>query len=226
LNRSVNFFVILFTIMIFSLQACAKDSSLKTDKQKVSYSIGQQIGQNMKAQGLDIDVDALSMSLSDALEGRESRLSEEEMRSAMQSMQEEMRKKQMEATSQNKGIGEGYLAENKKKKGVQVTASGIQYEILTKGNGKSPKKTDRVKVHYKGTLIDGTEFDSSYKRNQPAEFSVSGVIAGWTEALQLMKVGAKWRLHIPSHLAYGERGRPSIPPNSVLIFEVELLEIL
>lgn len=126
---------------------------------------------------------------------------------------------------ENKKEGEAFLAKNKERKGVKTTASGLQYEVLQKGKGASPTPSDKVTVHYKGNLIDGSTFDSSYDRGQPATFSVGGVIKGWTEALQLMKIGAKWKLFIPPNLAYGERGRPSIPPNATLIFEVELISI-
>ena len=140
-------------------------------------------------------------------------------------MQTQAMQKQMLDSQQNKTQGDKFLTENKARKGVQVTKSGLQYEVLQAGKGPSPKATDQVKVHYRGTLTNGTEFDSSYKRNQPAVFPVNGVIQGWVEALQMMNAGAKWKLVIPSNLAYGERGRPSIPPNSVLVFEVELLAI-
>ncbi len=136
-----------------------------------------------------------------------------------------MIKKQMEKASENSKIGEEYLKKNREKEGVKVTASGLQYKVLKEGTGISPKATDFVKVHYRGTLIDGTEFDSSYKRNQPAEFQLNQVIPGWTEGLQLMKVGSKFQLTIPSSLGYGERGNQSIPGNSVLLFDVELLDV-
>jgi len=210
------------------LMACTAGSQkveLKTDDQKVSYTIGQQIGSGIKAQKLPIDVDVLAASIKDVLGGKPSRLSQEEQQATMMRMQQKMQETQTGEGKENKAKADKFLAENKGKKGVKATASGLQYEVITEGKGASPKATSTVKVHYRGTLLDGTEFDSSIKRGTPAEFPVNGVIKGWTEALQLMKVGSKWKLTIPPDLAYGEQGRPSIPPNSLLQFEVELLEI-
>ncbi len=204
----------------------AKDAVLQTDDQKASYAIGQQIGQNMKTQGVSVDVDVLSMSIADVLAGKPSRLSPQEMQDALQKLQARMMAEEQKKGQKNKEEGDKFLAANKKKTGVKTTASGLQYETLKKGMGPLPKATDKVKVHYQGTLLDGTEFDSSYKRNQPAEFPLNAVIKGWTEGLQLMPVGSKYKFYIPSDLAYGPQGRPGIPPNSVLIFEVELLDIL
>ncbi len=204
---------------------CNKKVDVKTDKEKMSYTIGQQIGRQIKAQGMDVDANVLAASISDVVANKESRLKPEEMQAVMMKAQEAAMAKQQEAGKENQAKGEKFLADNKAKAGVKVTASGLQYETITEGNGKSPKATDTVEVHYKGTLIDGTEFDSSYKRGQPAQFPLNGVIKGWTEGLQLMKVGGKNRLFVPSELAYGPQGRPGIPPNSVLVFEVELLKI-
>ncbi len=211
---------------------------LKDLKDKVSYSIGVDIGRNMKKQSVDVSVDALAAGLRAALAGAKLQLSEEEMVAAMEAFQKEMlAKRQMltaaqaeldkQAGAKNKKAGEDYLAANKKKEGVKTTASGLQYKVIKDGKGKLPKATDTVTTHYKGTLIDGTEFDSSYKSGQPVSFPLNGVIKGWTEALQLMKEGSKWQLVIPSELAYGERGTPGGPigPNSTLIFEVELIKI-
>jgi FKBP-type peptidyl-prolyl cis-trans isomerase len=198
---------------------------LKTDEQKFSYMIGQQIGNNLKQQGLAVDADVLAQSLQDAMKGNPSKLTMEEMQQVGMKMQAKLMAKQMGEAKENKDKGDKFLEQNKKQQGVQVTSDGLQYQVLKAGTGAIPKATDTVTVNYRGTLIDGTEFDSSYKRGQPAKFPVNGVIKGWTEALQLMKVGSKWKLWIPSQLAYGERGQPGIPADSTLIFEVELLGV-
>lgn len=210
------------------LVSCTKGGGkveLKTDDQKLSYAIGQQIGAGMKSQNINVDTDVLAASINDVLKGAPSRLTPEQMQATMMKAQQTRQEKQTGAGKENKAKADKFLAENKGKKGVTTTASGLQYEVVTAGKGTSPKASDVVKVHYKGTLLDGSEFDSSYKRGEPAMFPVGGVIKGWTEALQLMKPGAKWKLTIPPELAYGEQGRPSIPPNSLLQFEVELVSI-
>ncbi len=203
---------------------------LKSQKDKNSYAIGSDMGSSLKKNDIDVDARVLSQGLTDALSGSKPLMSEQEIRETLMNLQKDLQAKQQErmkaAAEKNKKEGEEFLAENKKKDGVVTLASGLQYKILKPGTGKSPKATDTVTVNYRGTLIDGTEFDSSYKRGQPATFPVKGVIAGWTEALQLMKEGAKWQLFIPSNLAYGERGAGGvIGPNATLIFEVELLSI-
>ncbi|MGE3975772.1 MAG: FKBP-type peptidyl-prolyl cis-trans isomerase [Bdellovibrionales bacterium] len=220
--------IIFALFALVSISACNKFGSveLKTDKQKISYTIGQQIGSSFKQQGLDVDVDVLTASIKEVLKGDKSRMTDQEMQQTMMSMREAMMKKSDEEAKGNKEKGDKFLEENKKKEGVKVTASGLQYIMTAEGKGNAPKETDTVKVHYKGTLIDGTEFDSSYTRNEPAVFPVNGVIKGWTEALKMMKPGGKATLVIPSDLAYGPMGRPGIPPNSVLQFEVELIEIV
>jgi FKBP-type peptidyl-prolyl cis-trans isomerase FkpA/FKBP-type peptidyl-prolyl cis-trans isomerase FklB len=202
-----------------------KKSNLDTDKAKLSYAIGQQIGRQLKGENLEIDVDALAGSIDDALAGRESRLSQQDIQGAMMKARDAQMAKMEAEGKANKDKGEKFLAENKSKPGVKTTASGLQYLVLTEGKRKSPKATDTVTVHYKGTLIDGTQFDSSYDRGQPAEFPLDRVIKGWTEGLQTMKVGGKSRLFVPSDIAYGPQGRPGIPPNSTLIFDVELVDI-
>jgi FKBP-type peptidyl-prolyl cis-trans isomerase FklB len=179
---------------------------------------------------IDVDLEILVTGIKDALSGAKPLMTEQEMKETITALQKDLQAKQQEQTKalaeKNKKEGEAFLAENKKKQGVITMPSGLQYKILTDGKGKSPKATDTVTVNYKGTLIDGTEFDSSYKRGQPATFAVNGVIPGWTEALQLMKEGSKWQMFIPSNLAYGERGAGgAIGPNAVLIFEVELISI-
>ena len=203
---------------------------LKTETEKVSYIIGTQIARNFKQQDIEVNLDSLMMGLKDALQGDKLVMSQDEMTKVYSAWQTKMRakmatKKAKEA-SENLAAGTAFLEANKAKEGVKVTSSGLQYKVITEGTGNTPTADDKVKTHYRGTLIDGTEFDSSYKRNRPAEFAVTGVIKGWTEALQLMKEGGKWELYIPADLAYGERGRPSIPANSTLIFEIELLEIV
>lgn len=218
---------ILTTMFLSFIIGCGQGSvALDSDIKKSSYAIGQQIGKSMKSRNTDVDVDALAMAINDVLGDKKSQMTDEDMKAAMQKLQQAMMAKQKEVAEGNKAKGAAFLAENKKREGVKTTHSGMQYEILKAGTGAIPKPESRVKVHYKGTLIDGTEFDSSYKRKEPSEFGVKGVIRGWTEALTLMKTGAKWKIFVPSELAYGSRGRPSIPPNSALIFEVELLEIV
>ena len=201
-------------------------AQLKTTQAKASYVIGRSIGGNMKSQGVDIDLNAMLMGLRDALAGKDSILSDEEIDAAMDAFQKEMEVKAAAKLEGKKKEGADYLAANKKQQGVQATVTGLQYKVVKAGTGAKPKATDTVTVHYRGTLTDGTEFDSSYKRNMPATFPVNGVISGWTEALQMMTVGSKWMLYIPSDLAYGDDGRPPvIPPFSTLVFEVELIGI-
>jgi FKBP-type peptidyl-prolyl cis-trans isomerase FklB len=207
-----------------------KPEVLKTEMEKVSYIIGTQIARNFKTQDVEVNLDALMMGLKDALEGKQLALSQGEMSKVYMAWQQKMRAKQAakqkKEAIENLAAGTAFLDANKKKEGVKVLPDGLQYKIIKEGTGATPTADDKVKTNYRGTLIDGTEFDSSYKRNRPAEFNVKGVIKGWTEALGLMKVGAKWELFIPPNLAYGERGRPGIPPNSTLIFEIELLDIV
>lgn len=217
------------TVALLASIGCNKqvstESSLKTDQEKASYAIGMQIGKSLKAQNADVSLPALTTGLNDALSGKESRLKQEEISAAMQKMREEAEKKAAEQAEKTKKDGEAFLAKNKDKAGVKTTASGLQYEVVQEGTGPAPTAADTVKVHYTGTLVNGEKFDSSVDRGEPAEFPVGGVIPGWTEALQLMKVGSKFKLVIPPNLAYGPSGRPGIPPNSVLLFDVELLEV-
>ena len=210
--------------------AASQNSALKTQKDKVSYAIGMNVGTTLHRQSIDVDPNLVRQGLEDALTGGKTLLSEDEVRATLTELQNDMRKKQQEKMQQageaNKKEGETFLAANKGKEGVVALPSGLQYKILTAGKGPKPTASDSVVCNYRGTLIDGKEFDSSYKRGQPATFPVSGVIKGWTEALQLMPVGSKWQLFIPSDLAYGERGSGAdIAPNATLIFEVELLSI-
>lgn len=220
----------LSVFLLMAGRAYAEDQPvLKTQKDKVSYIIGVDIGGNLKNRSIDVDTDLLMKGVKDGLAGNKPILSETEIKETMTAFKEEMQKKQQEETKQlgekNKKEGEAFLAENKKKEGVKTLADGLQYKVITEGTGKSPKATDTVTVNYRGTFIDGKEFDSSYKRGQPASFTVNGVIKGWTEALQLMKEGSKWQLFIPSDLAYGQNAPPQIGPNAVLIFEVELISV-
>jgi FKBP-type peptidyl-prolyl cis-trans isomerase FklB len=209
----------------------ASQSPFKTTKEKASYALGMNVGSSLQRQSVDIDPDIFEKGLKDAMSGGKTLMTEEEARAALMELQTEVRAKQEEKTKlaleNNKKEGDAFLGANKSKEGVVTLPSGLQYKILKQGTGPKPTAGDTVECNYRGTLINGTEFDSSYKRGQPATFPVSGVIKGWTEALQLMPVGSKWQLFIPSNLAYGERGTPGgeIGPNATLIFEVELLSI-
>jgi FKBP-type peptidyl-prolyl cis-trans isomerase len=208
------------------LLAVGCQKKLDTDMKKASYAIGTQIGQNLKQQSIDIDADVLAMAISEAVAGKESKLTKEQIQEAMQKLQEASIKKQQAEAEDNKKKGMEFLEKNKAASGVKVTPSGLQYQVITEGNGAVPNAEDVIKAHYKGTLVSGQQFDSSYDRGTPAEFPVKGVIPGWTEALQMMKTGSKFKLWIPPELAYGPSPRPGIPANSVLSFEVELLEIV
>jgi len=220
--------------LTLTLYACNQDSGsnqpLETLEQKASYSFGVDVANRLKQQGVELDVNALNRGIADAYNGNELALGDEEQLQAKTSFQTQLRdslvKKQAAVAETNIAAGKAFLEENAKQPGVITTESGLQYKILTTGDGKQPKETDTVTTHYKGTLIDGREFDSSYKRDAPASFPVNGVIKGWTEALQLMHVGDKWQLFIPSELAYGATKRSElIEANSTLIFEIELISI-
>jgi len=228
-NRYLPMVAVSLTLLL-SFCSTEEKIELKDDKAKESYSVGYQFGQNLKKLETDLDAEILTAAIRDGLSGKESRLSDEEMRAAVASLQERtvaaMQASMKEKAQKNLAEGEKFLAENKTKEGVKTTASGLQYKVIEEGEGPSPKAGDTVTVHYRGTFVDGTEFDSSYQRGEPATFPLTGVIPGWTEALQLMKKGSKWELFIPSELAYGERGAGNrIPPNSTLIFEVELISM-
>lgn len=205
-------------------------AALESFEQKLGYSMGLDVGNYFKGIDKEINFEALMLGLNDAFEGKEPKLSAEQIAAVQKEFGEKMQAKQQEELAtmkeENKRKGEAYLAENKQKEDVVTTESGLQYQLLEEGDGPTPEATDKVKVDYVGTLIDGTEFDSSIKRGEPAIFGVDQVIPGWGEALQLMEVGSKYRLVIPSELAYGEKGAPPvIEPNSVLVFEVDLLGI-
>ena len=203
-------------------------SNFTTTPDIVSYGIGRQMGDQLAADPFDgVNADAVAAGVLDALNGKESPVSQEAFAQAFQEMNELMQAKQAEMAKVAAEAGEQFLAENAKKDGIVVTESGLQYEIITEGTGEKPTAESTISAHYHGTLIDGTVFDSSVERGQPAEFPVNRVIAGWTEALQMMPVGSKWRLYIPHNLAYGEQGAGGkIAPYSALIFDVELLEIV
>ena len=219
-----------FVLLLIAIATPGWSAELQKGQQELSYAIGMSIGGNLLQQKIDLDLDKLSAGIAAAYTGKEALLSQEEMVKVLTDYQKEMQAKQIAeaaaAAEKNKAAGQAYLADNAKKDGVKTTDSGLQYEVLTKGDGVTPGAQDQVTVNYRGTLIDGTEFDSSYKRGQPATFGVSGVISGWTEALQLMKEGDKFRLVIPAELAYGDRGAPPvIEPGSTLVFEVELVKV-
>jgi FKBP-type peptidyl-prolyl cis-trans isomerase FklB len=216
-------------VLAGSLHA-AEEVTLKTPKEKISYIIGVQIGSQLKGDSMDVDPNLVGRGIQDAIAGNKLLLSDQDAKDTMNAFQKEQavrqtaeKKKQGE---KNKKEGDVFLAENKKKTGVKTLPSGLQYKVLKEGTGKMPKATDTVTTNYKGTLIDGKEFDSSYRRGEPATFQVSGVIPGWTEALQLMKEGSKWQLFVPPQLGYADRGAGNqIGPNATLIFEVELISV-
>src|SRR6516164_2797884 len=220
-------FIVIVSASLLALPLFGQEKSpqLKDQKDKVSYSIGMQIGFNLARQKVDVNPDILNAGIKDAIAGKP-QLTPDQVKDVMAQFEKDMEQKQKQLGEKNKTDGAKFLEDNKKKPGVQTTASGLQYKVEKEGTGATPKATDLVTVNYRGTLIDGTEFDSSYKRGQPATFPVNGVIIGWTEALQLMKKGAKYQLFIPATLAYGERAMgPDIGPNSTLIFEVELQDV-
>jgi FKBP-type peptidyl-prolyl cis-trans isomerase FklB len=202
----------------------------RTQKEKVSYAIGMEMGKGVKAQGIDVDPAILAQGLRDAMSGAKPQMSEEELKQVITALQQEMRQKQMQAqeaaAAENKTKGDAFLAENGKKDGVVVLPDGLQYKIVTAGTGAKPAETDTVMCNYKGTFLDGTEFDSSAQAGKPVPFEVKNVIPGFKEVLQLMPVGSKWQVFVPSNLAYGERGAGNvIGPNATLIFEIELVSI-
>jgi FKBP-type peptidyl-prolyl cis-trans isomerase FklB len=218
--------VVLGILFLVSQVGAQEKLVLKSQKEKVSYIIGMDIGGNLKKQSVDIDQNILVKGIKDGLAGAKSLLTDQETQESMVAFRREMIAKHEEIAKKNKINGEAFLAENKKKEGVKTLPSGLQYKVIKAGTDKKPKLSDSVTSHYRGTLIDGTEFDSSYKRGQPVTFPVSGVIPGWTEALQLMGEGAKWQIFVPSNLAYGERGAGGvIGPNATLIFEIEIISI-
>ncbi len=223
--------LVLLLMSTFVAGAAFAADKLKSEQEKLSYAIGMNIATNMVQQKVDVDADQLAAGLKAVLKGEETIMTQEEMGQILTAYQQEMQMKQMAeaaaAAAANEKLAQEYLEKNGKEDGVVTLESGLQYKVIKAGEGASPQADSTVQVHYSGTLLDGTEFDSSYKRGEPASFPVNQVIPGWTEALQLMKEGAKWQLAIPAQLAYGERGAPpTIPPNATLLFDVELLKIL
>jgi FKBP-type peptidyl-prolyl cis-trans isomerase FklB len=220
-----------FVMMLLPAFAAAQEApALKTEKEKLSYAMGMDLGNQLKTRSVEIDPAIFGRGLADALSGGKTLLTAEEAKTIITELQKAMMARQAEAAKaageKNKAEGDAFLAANKAKEGVVALPSGVQYTILTAGTGKMPTAEDTVICQYRGTLIDGKEFDSSYKRGQPATFPVKGVIKGWTEVLQLMPVGSKWQVFIPSSLAYAERGSGAvIGPNATLIFEIELVAI-
>jgi len=228
--------LILLVASVLALSGCneekkSADVTLDTLNQRVSYSVGYDVAKNFNDNEFSLDVAIVLAGLNDAQSGSEPRLTQEQIAATMtefqQYMMEQQQKKAVALAQESIASGTAFLEENKVKEGVVTLESGLQYKVITEGTGRKPSAEDVVQVHYRGTLVDGTPFDSSYDRGQPAEFPVSRVIAGWTEALQLMSEGSKWQLVIPSELAYGEQEMGGvIAPNSVLVFEVELLKVL
>jgi len=217
---------VLSCCMIFTCAAAKKTQEMKlTEKDSLAYALGVNVGSSLKQEFADINIDLFAKGISDIFKGAQN-MPIKDNEEARIFLNNYFSKEQEKAAAEGKAMGEKFLADNAKRAGVVTTASGLQYEIIVAGNGKRPMLTDKVKVHYRGTLIDGTEFDSSYSRNEPVVFGLTQVISGWTEALQLMPVGSKWKIYLPYNLAYGERGVGSdIKPYSALIFDVELLDI-
>ncbi len=222
---------VVFLCILFPSPFClaGEGTELKNQKDKESYSLGYQFGQSLKAQGLDLDLQAYKSGITDALSGNKPALEPKEMQKTVSEVQQRVKsdrqKNLKEAAEKNLSEGRAFLEQNKKKEGVKTLPSGLQYKILTEGSGRSPKASDQVVVNYKGMLINGTEFDNSYKRGEPTTFQVNKLVRGWTEALQLMKENSKWQLFVPPELGYGPGGAGPIPPNSTLIFEIELLAV-
>lgn len=201
-------------------------ATVKTDIEKISYTLGVVFAENVNRQAITLDIPAFLQAIEDVLSSSELKLSKDDMQVIMQEFQKAEQDRQNNQASTNKANGEKYLAENKTKEGVTETASGLQYKVITAGTGKKPTSASKVLVHYRGTLIDGTEFDSSYARGEPVELGVGQVIKGWQESLPLMAAGSKWQIVVPSDLAYGQRGAGgAIGPNSTLLFDIELIEI-
>jgi FKBP-type peptidyl-prolyl cis-trans isomerase FklB len=213
-------------LLFFAPSLYAADAvTLKTPKEKLSYIIGVQTANDLKRQSIDVDPALVSKGLQDAMLGNKLLISDQEAKDFIAAYQKERAEERKKLGERNKQEGTVFLAENKKKEGVKILPSGLQYKIIKEGTGKTPMASDTVVTQYKGTFINGTEFASSYQRNEPATFPVKGVMPGWTQALQMMKEGSKWQLFVPPELAYGEQGAGPIGPNATLIFEVELVAV-
>ena len=221
-----------FTFLVFAIVNCSNEqiskslSTLSSFKDSTSYALGADLGENLKKQNVEIDYDVFMAGLTDGMETGLIKLDQKQRRMVMASLQRKLREKADSEGKKNLILADQFLKNNKEKENIKETPTGLQYRIIKEGKGSSPKREDRVKVHYVGKLMDGTEFDSSIKRGEPSEFGLTQVIKGWTEGLQLMKLGAKYEFFIHPKIAYGSRARPTIPANSLLIFEVELLEII
>lgn len=224
------FFVVAMSVLLLACEGVTQNKELKTTQDSVSYAIGMNIGKNFKSQKVEVSVDAVAQGIKDILDSAKVKMTDEQVMACMTAFQQRMTAKQQEEASKagekNRKEGEAFLAANKSKQGVVTTASGLQYKVVKMGNGPKPTADQTVTVNYKGSTIDGKEFDSSYKRGEPAEFGVGQVIPGWIEGIQLMPVGSKFEFYIPANLAYGDRGAgDAIAPGSTLIFEVELLSV-
>lgn len=211
--------------IVASQLACDRKPKLDNDKAKLSYAIGQNVAQNIKAQNIELDPKVVGYAVTAGLKGEKPEVSQEEQQRVIQGLQQAAQQRAQVDADKNKTLSSEFLTKNKEKSSVKTTSSGLQYEVLKEGKGKKPTLKDKVQVHYTGTLISGQKFDSSHDRGQPAEFPVNGIIKGWQEALQMMPEGSVFRLFIPPDLGYGPQPQPGIPPNSVLVFDVELIKV-
>lgn len=218
--------ILVATLGVFALQlGCQKKPNLSGEQAKVSYAIGQSVGNNLKGQGVALDADVVGFAVAQAIKGEKSDIPPEDLQKAMMGLQAAMQQRGSQDAEKNKSVASEFLAKNKQQQGVVTTASGLQYKVLKSGTGKKPSAKDKVLVHYTGTLLNGQKFDSSHDRGKPTEFPVGAIIKGWQEALQLMPEGSVYRLFIPPELAYGAQAQQGIPPFSVLVFDVELIKV-